>query len=34
MHKILEVKIKEVLIMIILELEKDIGRWNMEYRIV
>ena len=34
MQKILEVKIKEVLIMIILELEKDIGRWNMEYRIV
>ena len=34
MHKILEVKIKEVLIMIILELEKDIGRSNMEYRIV
>ena len=34
MHKILEVKIKEVLIMIILELEKDIGRSNMAYRIV
>ena len=34
MQKILEVKIKEVLIMIILELEKDIVRWNMEYRIV